>query len=311
MSVLLYDPAEEKHVLLLREGLWAGKRWSVDLRVCDNPCCPCSHVDFLCVPADAAPNVHAASVHFVLNTEKRTIYRAPGHKNSATSQSLAEAVVKELGEAGWKYLYEFLLGIKQDQIENCDPTRLDADFPIEVLQGDETVVGYSDIFPLSAAWSFSIGSERWFAVDDYCVNPGCNCHHAILQFVTREHERRLSRGMKKPPPAMFYDYKNRTFERAQAPEAHQPSLQKLLKELQDQNPGFDKEVKARHKRLKASFGRARRKYDAAEDRGRPTREFEPTPSTELEPGIPPQAKPGRNDPCPCGSVKKYKKCCGR
>jgi SEC-C motif-containing protein len=24
----------------------------------------------------------------------------------------------------------------------------------------------------------------------------------------------------------------------------------------------------------------------------------------------PDAKPGRNDPCPCGSGKKYKKCCG-
>ncbi len=24
-----------------------------------------------------------------------------------------------------------------------------------------------------------------------------------------------------------------------------------------------------------------------------------------------QAKPNRNDPCPCGSGKKYKKCCGK
>ena len=24
-----------------------------------------------------------------------------------------------------------------------------------------------------------------------------------------------------------------------------------------------------------------------------------------------QKKPGRNDPCPCGSGKKYKRCCGR
>ena len=24
-----------------------------------------------------------------------------------------------------------------------------------------------------------------------------------------------------------------------------------------------------------------------------------------------QKKVGRNDPCPCGSGKKYKKCCGR
>ena len=24
-----------------------------------------------------------------------------------------------------------------------------------------------------------------------------------------------------------------------------------------------------------------------------------------------QKKPGRNDPCPCGSGKKFKRCCGR
>jgi uncharacterized protein YecA (UPF0149 family) len=24
-----------------------------------------------------------------------------------------------------------------------------------------------------------------------------------------------------------------------------------------------------------------------------------------------QAPPGRNDPCPCGSGRKFKKCCGR
>ena len=24
-----------------------------------------------------------------------------------------------------------------------------------------------------------------------------------------------------------------------------------------------------------------------------------------------EAEPGRNDPCPCGSGKKYKKCCGK
>ena len=28
-------------------------------------------------------------------------------------------------------------------------------------------------------------------------------------------------------------------------------------------------------------------------------------------GIKPSSKVGRNDPCPCGSGKKYKKCCGR
>jgi len=40
--------------------------------------------------------------------------------------------------------------------------------------------------------------------------------------------------------------------------------------------------------------------------------------TEDEPELPPpvepihsEAKPGRNDPCPCGSGRKYKHCCGK
>jgi hypothetical protein len=38
----------------------------------------------------------------------------------------------------------------------------------------------------------------------------------------------------------------------------------------------------------------------------------PPGSGPLEPGLlSPSNKVGRNDPCPCGSGKKYKKCCGR
>ena len=32
---------------------------------------------------------------------------------------------------------------------------------------------------------------------------------------------------------------------------------------------------------------------------------------EIYQGIENGSKIGRNDPCPCGSGKKYKKCCGR
>ncbi len=220
MSVLLYDPAEKRHVLLLKDGPWAGKRWSVDLRVCDNPCCGCLHVDFLCVPAS---DTQVPSVNFVLDTQERSIYRPPGRRLSAISDSLAEAVVRELGESGWKYLHEFLLGVKQEQIENCDPKRLDADFPLEVLRGDTTVVGYAEIFPLSPALRFKSDSQQWVAIDNYCVNPDCDCRHVVLQFATREHERGSSIGVRKIPPAMYYDYRERTFEETHPPEALQPS----------------------------------------------------------------------------------------
>jgi preprotein translocase subunit SecA len=38
---------------------------------------------------------------------------------------------------------------------------------------------------------------------------------------------------------------------------------------------------------------------------------EPEKDEELESEAAQKAKVGRNDPCPCGSGKKYKKCCGQ
>jgi hypothetical protein len=309
MSVLLYDPVKKKHVLLMKEGSWAGKRWSVDLRVCDNPCCSCFHVNFKCTPEDAALNPKTGSVKFVLDTEGRCIYREC--RSHVPSDDFAEAVAKELGDEGWDYLQQFLLRVKQEQIENCDPRRLDVDFPPEVLQGDGTMVGYSEIFPLAPALAFSIGSERWFALDDYCVNPDCDCRQVALQFVAREYERDdFSQGTEPALPEIFYDYRKKTFKQAQAPEARQPSLRALLSGLKDQRPDFDAEVKKRHQRLKGLFKRALRKADAENERNLPVgdMEFEPIPQMDEAPLHTP--KPGRNDPCPCGSGKKYKKCCG-
>lgn len=37
----------------------------------------------------------------------------------------------------------------------------------------------------------------------------------------------------------------------------------------------------------------------------------PKSSTSTPAPMPKQKEPGRNDPCPCGSGKKYKKCCGK
>ena len=44
----------------------------------------------------------------------------------------------------------------------------------------------------------------------------------------------------------------------------------------------------------------------------PPAEAPVAPPIDLTPPVPFRAppKPGRNDPCPCGSGKKYKKCCG-
>jgi uncharacterized protein YecA (UPF0149 family) len=62
------------------------------------------------------------------------------------------------------------------------------------------------------------------------------------------------------------------------------------------------EFRQRYHRVKEI---ARRSMPAAEKR--PRLELSPEPP---EPPEPTPARAGRNDPCPCGSGKKFKHCCG-
>lgn len=238
------------------------------------------------------------TARFALDTGRRSVHRDENHESRTPADKFADAVAKELGNNGWDYLQQFLLGIKEKQIENCDPTSLDADFPREVLQGEGTMVSYSEIFPLAPAFGFSIGSEDWFALDDYCVSLDCDCHEVVLQFVTEGPEPDDSPVDAENAPAVFYDYRKRIFKQAQASEAHKPSLHILLSGLKDQRPGFDAEVKERHLRLKALFKRALSKFDDETEGTLSVEDSESEPDFQMGGEAPLHTpKPGRNEPC--------------
>ena len=63
------------------------------------------------------------------------------------------------------------------------------------------------------------------------------------------------------------------------------------------------EKKLKQEQLDELAKRARKREDVEAEKAllEKTKKVEPIQS---------QAAPGRNDPCPCGSGKKYKKCCG-
>jgi hypothetical protein len=86
-------------------------------------------------------------------------------------------------------------------------------------------------------------------------------------------------------------------------EATPARMRKLFSKIEDLAGGLDEEErvivgKALDDRLEA-YGRA------------PVFLGGETPETAEGEAPEPPAPAGRNDPCPCGSGKKYKKCCGR
>ena len=64
---------------------------------------------------------------------------------------------------------------------------------------------------------------------------------------------------------------------------------------------FNKREKQRKLADLAKRARPKKDVEAEEELIKKTEKVEPLKI---------QAEPGRNDPCPCGSGRKYKKCCG-
>ena len=94
-----------------------------------------------------------------------------------------------------------------------------------------------------------------------------------------------------------------------------PAPDELLQTLRAANPNLAKTLRHRHAQLKQlgrrllpnARRRSRRPFPSLVADGLDADELLPSAPT---PVVAQLARPGRNDPCPCGSGKKFKKCCG-
>ena len=148
--------------------------------------------------------------------------------------------------------------------------------PGEVVSWGEALVGVrKDIYRFG---------ERVFEANDlYCVARDCDCGEVVLDCAPL-----VPRGAPNPGAIRVARSGEPTFEPEH--ERHRERLERLW-------AAFGK----RHPRYVERFGR----------RSAVMREIAPrivgAPRAEIERR---RARVGRNDPCPCGSGKKYKKCCG-
>jgi hypothetical protein len=327
LSILEQAAGPAGHCLLLKRGSWASTPFATDLSICDNPCCGCTEIDFWCTPDPSGKGAANAGVPwcFALDVRERRI--AAGRSRTAAhpqSGDLAQAVVAELTSEDWNVLLQFLVSVKRRQIEHGDLRHADAQFPDELLEDSGTLVGYIEIFPFDAGLTFECGGEPWFADDQYCVNPRCTCTEPVLTLCPVVPASSAVGNGERRPPAVRYDYESGAI-RMEAPTgAGQPPLDVLVAALRACEPTLHARLKKRHARLRLLFRRAlrggrlrgnvaRRRTverlfwlrDSDVPADVPRRDaVTPLPSRSLP-------KAGRNDPCPCGSNKKFKKCCGR
>lgn len=301
--IIQFDEKNKQYVLELRKGKYPGISFVGHWDICGNPFCGCANVDFHCTefvsdasgmeqyPRELGDESDEPEDSLVATFSLDAHRRAFAGAANAHGRKIGKQVARELTPDDWRRVWAILRAAKEEQIGEVDVDSADlrdVRFPERADEG--SMVGYAEIFPFGPGFEFKMEGKIVIADDMYCVQPNCDCRQTILTFLSPDQRNRF-------PPSVRYSYgSSRPFEVVEKSGAGQPPIGEFVRSLEEAHPELKRELARRNRQLSRLYSRTQRGREAGR---RP--EFEPGPKT---------VKVGRNDPCPCGSGKKFKKCCG-
>jgi SEC-C motif len=271
--------------LLIQQGELAGRRYRFEAVVCENPTCRCDHITLKCFTEVPEASLRAPIVASLeMDLERQEITNLQELKADPTARAVATAVAAESGEETWSQLQRIYWELKQYWTEHTDLEQVEISFPPEALTG--AMVGYPDVFPFARRLEFTHAQEPWLSDDQYCCSPKCLCQEAVLSFIRLSE--RAGREPLRPTLSLSYEYREGKVGWVDPEKNPRCSEQDLLESLKNARPDLDSLLAQRQGLLRRLCGRTVK------------RQTLPTAAPKI----------GRNDPCPCGSGKKWKRCCG-
>ena len=261
-------------------GPHSGEGYGVDLDFCPNPVCTCTslYVDLYREPIDEGSS--SPEFRFELDIKEEGL-AASSDQGSESDRDMGQAFLDGLSEDDWGLLARLFVGYKQRITEETPDSDLKTRFSIQRVEQDGLMVGLREILPFHGSLTLDL-KDRHFVLDEqYCVNPGCRCTETMVTLV--DEDRPAPADTEPDLPTLRIDYRTRRWEVANAGGEDPTLLSRaamllLGDQLRDQ-------LEHHHGRLRNLYRLYKRAHRKSGNR------------------------PGRNDPCPCGSGKKYKRCC--
>jgi len=154
------------------------------------------------------------------------------------------------------------------------------------------LVAWSDVFPDDPQIVIFDTKKKYLVEDMYCINPDCSCNRIVLAFFE------LNLSDCKTIGAIDLDSSNMRIQETNPREVSERGLLNLWKTLRNDDPSIKQTLRERREQIQEIGPRIVQtsgnwEHVSQKNRSKPVR------------------KVRRNEPCPCGSNKKYKKCCGR
>ncbi len=308
MKLKLPERGESEGRLVLDQGQLAGHSYRVEIKICANPVCECKTLALQCFPeTPGEATLPQAPLTLELDLGQRVLDK-PRLSETTPASVLAKAVMDEMTSEQWGHLWRFFFALKIFYTESANLDKLDADFPPDAIEGQ--MVGYYEILPYSRPVNFNAEGCEWFFDDQYCLRPDCSCRAAFLQCF-RIVPQNPGAAPEKPSLSFRYHYDTQRVDHVEQ-SGSGLSPETALDSLRQARPNFDAFLSSRHTQLRHLYRLflERHRVSTRRSRDRDADAQEPLQDWASEP-VRLEHKPGRNDPCPCGSGKKYKKCCGR
>ncbi len=276
---MLHFEETESNVLVATpsHGRFSGQTLQIKRLICKSPTCACREVTLsffdpeldLELQKDAEP---LASM--TVDVVKKRLSTEKPSKNAAD-------FVPNLTNEDWSLLLNNFYSYKNKITEAGDFNVNDFEFPIHDIEENGQLIGFRDILPYGESPYFAVDNSPWIADDSYCLRKNCDCTEALVTFLSKGSETKTIH------PAVWINYETGKVNIDSEGEAEVIPAQQLYLRLLKQNPGLLQLLKNRRLKLFKLYQKYKRANSAT----------------------PRAISIGRNDPCPCGSGKKFKKCC--
>ena len=286
--MLLRNDEDSKKVIATIEKADHVEKYELSMLFCDNPVCSCNTVYINLLPLENEnPGNTAASHQVDIDVVEKKLAYLPDKKICKDELAFANHFLHELTDKDFKYLWGKYFAYKNEITEKANPAEIDALFEYKGVENEGLMYAYKDVLPFGDQLTATIDGKKCIIFDQYCLRPKCPCTDTILTIFSAENpyegqpelcDVALTYAKKSWAP-----YENRVLP---------ISVKTARSAIEEQIPDFYKKLRERHLKLKSIYAHCKKKN------------YSPAQPLEVR-------KAGRNDPCPCGSGKKYKKCCLR
>ena len=260
-------------------GEYSGSQFTAGFQICPNPVCMCEAIS---LDVSTGRSTSDATLPITLNITEHTTNH---DQQAGEAGKLAAALVRHMNENDWHLLEDLYFATKTRLTETTAVEEIDAFFPPDVLEDQSAMVGLLEVLPYAELITIELDGVEYRLDELHCVNPQCNCQTAGIVFWPNDSSPAIPDNL----PLVFVSYKTGRWSLSELGNYEESLVKRLAdKAIKD---GCCKTLQARHEKMRLLFKIYKKKHHLQN----------------LHHNI--MKTVGRNDPCPCGSGKKYKRCC--